>query len=166
MRRSQASSGFLFISTLHLSLLLESSPLQVLRLMFIFLYSVQWDSFIYPLPSPAHLVLPDTRIYGLPHIPSPLCSQPLDRNSFLRPNQSSLTFSRRYSIVGQAGDAERLVSLQLGPQGGTWRLPAWRFVLIAVLLGCDWDTSCRKHCLRVSFILEVALLQTWDFASK
>ena len=39
------------------------------------------------------------------------------------------------SFVGQAGGAERLVSLQLGPQESTWRLPAWRFVLIAVFLG-------------------------------
>ena len=103
--------------------------------MFIFLHSVQWGSCIFPLPSPACLIFPDTRTRGLPHIPSPFCPQPLDRNSFLKFSQSSLTFSRRCSFVGQAGGAERLVSLQLGPQESTWRLPAWRFVLIAVFLG-------------------------------
>ena len=87
--------------------------------MFIFLHSVQSDSFIFALPSPARLILPDTRTRGLPHIPSPLCPQPLDRNSFLKPSQSSLTFSRRCSFVGQAGGAERLVSLQLRPQEST-----------------------------------------------
>lgn len=164
--RSHTPLGFLFVCALDLSFLLER-VFSVSGAMFLFLKVVGLESFLFPLPFPLCLSLPDTSIHGLPPPPPPHCYWLFDRNFFINFSQPSSDLQEdgglwvKSVVLGDFCSFFRLCTLVL--RDGTWRLP-----FVAAWPGSPWETSGEKCCLRVPVISKWPLIcdsQTWDFAS-